>query len=381
MVQKKFFFMLTRDKNVLTKKPTLENIFSLKHFPTYVGCVSTPKTDDKFLDLSVDICRETGILQLKYLASLDQVYLLPHNDAIGPTWATHNQKFIEFLENFSPSSIFEIGGGSGKLATEYVKRHSNVNWTILDPNPLFEQNDQIKSKKEYFSSDLQISEKFDAIIHAHVLEHQSYPEEFFLNISKYLKPNGLHIFSFPNLHEWLSRKYLNCINFEHTIFLDECYVDVALKRTGFELIKKIKFRDDHSIFYATKFSNIKSIETYPNFYHQNKDLFLNYVDYFKIFVSKLNSQLENFSGKVYLFGAHIFSQYLLAFGLNQSNIVGILDNSELKIGKRLYGTDLQVYHPKIIENDNVGVILKVGSYRNEILEQLTQINPNIIIFE
>ena len=52
---------------------------------------------------------------------------------------------------------------------------------------------------------------------------------------------------------------------------------------------------------------------------------------------------------MFLYGAHIFSQYLLAFGLNQNKIEGILDNSQLKIGKRLYGTNLKVFDPKIIE--------------------------------
>lgn len=78
----------------------------------------------------------------------------------------------------------------------------------------------------------------------------------------------------------------------------------------------------------------------------------------------------------------MFSQYLLAFGLEQSKIHGILDNSNLKIGKRLYGTNLTVFHPNIIKDEKeVAVILKVGSYRNEIIEQLKEINPNVIIYE
>ena len=372
---------MIRERNVLTDKPTLETLFLLKHFPTYVGCVTTPPSEDVFLDLIVDICKETGILQLKQLASLDQVYLFPHNDAIGPTWKEHNQKFISFIENYSPKQILEIGGGSGKLASEYVNRHTDVDWTILDPNPLFEKNEQIHSKKEYFSSNLDISHSFDAIIHSHVLEHQSSPEEFFSNISKFLKPNGYHIFSFPNLNEWLLRKYLNCLNFEHTIFLTENYVDVSLIRTGFKLIKKIKFRDDHSIFYLTQFSGIKNNKNYPNLYKKNRQLYLDFVQYYSKFVSKLNLQLQSFPYKVYLFGAHIFSQYLLAFGLDQSKLAGILDNSKLKIGKRLYGTNLQVFHPDVIGNANAGVILKVGSYRNEIINQLEEINPKVSIFE
>ena len=371
---------IIRKNNVLTNKPTLETLFSLQKFPTYVGCVTTPQTNDVLLDLSMDICTETGILQLKHIAALEQVYLFPHNDAIGPTWQEHNEKFVEFIEEFSPKKILEIGGGSGKLAQSYFNRNSNIDWTILDPNPLFEENDRIHNLKEYFSPDLALDHDFDAIVHSHVLEHQSSPEQFFIDISKFLIPDGLHIFSFPNLNEWLSRKYLNCLNFEHTIFLIENYVDCILRRTGFELLKKIKFRD-HSIFYLTKYTGKKDSISFPNLYNENKQLYLDYVTYYSDFISQLNSKLANFPHKVFLFGAHIFSQYLLSFGLDQSKIHGILDNSTLKIGKRLYGTNLTVFNPKVIANEDVGIILKVGSYRNEIIDQLKQINPNVVIFE
>jgi hypothetical protein len=59
---------ISRENSVLTNKPTLETLFSLEKFPTYVGCVTTKQSED------ID------------LASLDQVYLFPHNDAIGLTW-------------------------------------------------------------------------------------------------------------------------------------------------------------------------------------------------------------------------------------------------------------------------------------------------------
>ena len=371
---------LSRENSVLTNKPTLETLFSLEKFPTYVGCVNTKQSNDVSLDLTVDICKETGILQLKHLAPLDQVYLFPHNDAIGPTWKKHNEEFLKLIEECSPKKILEIGGGSGKLAKNYTNRNADGDWTILDPNPLFEESEKIHSLKKYFSSELNLDHDFDVIIHSHVLEHQSSPEQFFVDVSKFLILDGFHIFSFPNLNEWLSKKYLNCLNFEHTIFLTEMYVDCILKRTGFELLKKIKFQD-HSIFYLTKFSGKKNFVAFPNLYDQNKQTYLNYVNYYRNFTTELNSKLVNFPYKVYLFGAHIFSQYLLAFNLDQNKIEGILDNSSLKIGKRLYGTNLTVFEPKIIANENVGVILKVGTYRNEIIEQLKKINPNVTIFE
>jgi hypothetical protein len=292
----------------------------------------------------------------------------------------HNKKFLELIEEYALEKILEIGGGSGKLANDYINRNKDVNWTILDPNPLFEENGKIHSLKKYFSSELSLEHNFDAIIHSHVLEHQSSPEQFFTDISKFLDLGGLHIFSFPNLNEWLSKKYLNCLNFEHTIFITDTYVDCILKRTGFKILKKIEFLD-HSIFYVTKYTGKKEFVVFPNLYNQNKQLFLNYIKYYKNFTSQLNLKLEKFPHKVFLYGAHIFSQYLLAFGLEQNKIEGILDNSQLKIGKRLYGTNLKVFNPKIIKNKKIGVIMKVSSYRNEIINQLKKINPDVIIFE
>jgi SAM-dependent methyltransferase len=371
---------LSRENNVLTNKPSLETLFSLKKFPTYVGCVNTKQSNDISLDLTIDICKETGILQLKHLAPLDQVYLFPHNDAIGLTWKNHNEAFLALIEEYSPKKILEIGGGSGKLAKQYIDRNSETKWTILDPNPLFEKNERILSIKKYFSSELSLKHDFNAIIHSHVLEHQSSPEQFFKNISKFLVFGGLHIFSFPNLKEWLTKKYLNCLNFEHTILITDEYIDSVLKKTGFKILKKNRFQD-HSIFYVTKYTGEKELTKFPNLYNQNKQLFLEYIKYYENFTKKLNLKLEKFPHKIFLYGAHIFSQYLLAFGLNQNKIEGILDNSQLKIGKRLYGTNLRVFDPKIIANQKVGVVMKVSSYRNEIINQLVKINPDVVIFE
>ena len=54
----------------------------------------------------------------------------------------------------------------------------------------------------------------------------------------------------PNLNEMLQRKYTNCLNFEHTIFLNEEYLEFILNKYNFEIVKKQKFKDDHSIFYS-----------------------------------------------------------------------------------------------------------------------------------
>ena len=82
---------------------------------------------------------------------------------------------------------------------------------------------------------------------------------------------------------------------------------------------------------------------------------------------------------VYLFGAHVFSQYLISFGLDTSKIICLLDNDRRKIGKRLYGTDLISMHPSILTDIKEAiVILRAGTHNEEIKKDILEnINSNI----
>ena len=86
---------------------------------------------------------------------------------------------------------------------------------------------------------------------------------------------------------------------------------------------------------------------------------------------------------LYLFGAHVFAQYLIAMGLNTEKIVCLLDNDKNKQGRRLYGTKLKVASPKILADvrDPI-VILKAGVYNDEIKEDIVDnINKATVFFE
>ena len=112
-------------------------------------------------------------------------------------------------------------------------------------------------------------------------------------------------------------------------------------------------------------------------------MFLNYVNYHNNLVSDINLKIEKTNKEVYLFGAHIFSQYLISFGLNCDKIVKILDNDISKQGKRLYGTPFNIESPKILKNKkNPIVILKAGVYNEEIKSDiLNNINKNVTFLE
>ena len=60
--------------------------------------------------------------------------------------------------------------------------------------------------------------------------------------------------------------------------------------------------------------------------------------------------------------------------------MGILDNDKNKINNFLYGTNLKVYNPIILKKiTQPCVILRAGSYNQEIKKKLLEINKNTLI--
>lgn len=228
--------------------------------------------------------------------------------------------------------------------------------------------------------------EIDCLIHSHVLEHLYDIESFMLQSEQLLGNGKKMIFSIPNLKETLRRKYTNALNFEHTYFISEDYVEEILRKHFFRILDKRYFKVDHSIFYVAEKSNLQikspSID-FRNLYKQNKNIFMEFIESQQKLVLDFNEQMEETSSHIYLFGAHIFSQYLLHFGLNISRIQCVLDNDQMKQEKRLYGTGLMVKSPKILSEEKEPIIiLRVANYADEIKNDiLNNVNPHTVFWE
>lgn len=376
---------IIRDASVLTGEKNLEHLYTLQDFPVFIGCTDQPQANDLYADMSFAICRDTGVIQLDKVLPLDLVYSGYHSEALGGVWDEHHRMFLDFLHRYSPRRILEIGGSSGALAKRYLSTHGEIPWAIVEPNPspalLAEKN--IRVIPTMFDEAFMPPDEVGTVIHSHVFEHMYDPREFLKTIARIVPNGGRHIFSLPNLYQYLKNKQTNCLNFEHTIFLTEPFIEYLLTRFGFAIEEKQYFRD-HSIMYAThkERASEHTLLQLPNRYEEYKALFLDYMHFLEEMVADLNERIRNHHGVVYLFGAHAFSQILLRFGLERKRIDSILDNSTLKQGKRLYGTDLSVAAPAcIVGKKDAAVVLKAGAYQDEIRLQLQKLNPEVAILE
>jgi len=311
------------------------------------------------------------------------VYQQEHGSGcIGELWTRHHQEFCYFIAEYAPESVLEIGGAHGILSKEYQKE-KDIEWTIVEPNPSPVEGVKAKYIKCFFDNKFSFEGRIDTIIHSHVFEHVYYPDEFISDIAAFLENGHNLIFSLPNMEEMLKRKYTNCINFEHTVFLTEPYIEYLLSKHGFRQTGKKYFLDDHSIFYAyQKDENAETVNLPDNLYEYNKKLYFDYIRYHEELIKELNERIVDTDEKkpIYIFGAHVFSQYLIGFGLITDRIICLLDNDINKHGKRLYGTNLMVQSPNILAEDNCPVvILKAGVYNDEIRDDiLSNINPEVL---
>jgi SAM-dependent methyltransferase len=372
---------IPRSRCAISGADDLERLHSFKQFPVFMGCSTRPDSTDLKADMSWWISRSTGLIQLNPLLPLDVLYPESHGaGSIGSLWARHHEAFARFLQACQPRAVFEIGGSHGILEREY-QAFGAVPWTILEPNPAPAEGCRARFIRGFFDEHFRFDGDFDTVVHSHVFEHIYDPGAFMAHLASFMEEGKKLAFSIPNMRVMLERRYTNCINFEHTLLLTEPYVEHLLSRHGFRLERIERFLDDHSIFYsAARDCTVQTVPLPDDLYRTNTALYEQYLSSHSALAAVLNEQIAAAAAPVYLFGAHVFAQYMLAFGLDETRLAGILDNDPQKQGKRLYGSSLTVHSPAILRGqDRPIVILRAGVYNAEIREAIvTDINPDVV---
>lgn len=373
---------IKRLNSVVTREAGLRPLWEIEDFPVFFGAVDTPKEADLRAPMKWAVDPISGVVQLTELIPLDVLYSEQHVDGVGPTWEAYYKAFADYVVNSNAKAVLEIGGGAGKLAYAAIEGEKELSWTIIEPNPVGIQHPRIAVIPGFFDRSFSGTVKYDTVVFSQVLEHAYDPRAFLDDISSYLEEGGRLVFAYPNLALWLKRKYTNALNFEHTMLLTDEHLDVMLPEHGFRVLDKVAYRD-HSFFYVAEKIGKKTpsrADAYTDLCERNSKLLLDFVEHHKATVLEMNRKISEFNGAVYLFGAHIFSTYLFAFGLDPQRLAGLLDNSSIKRGRRFYGTNFKVESPEVLRGQGqVAVLLRAGIYTEEIKTQILEsINPDVV---
>ncbi len=334
----------------------------------------------EFMDMTFNINKLTGTVQIFPRVPLEKLYFKSHGSGkIGGVWKEHHESFYNLISTYLVGDVVEIGGGHNSIHGLPIKHSNSYKIFSFDPNGKDIDHKNITVINEFFSEDSLKKRNINNVklfFHSHLLEHIYDPLKFLRTIHKFIHDEGYHIFAIPNMSKMIQSSFANAMNFEHPFYLDENTIEYLLSLTGFEVVEKKFFRDDHSIFYKTKKIEPKNVSSF-NFYNENKQLFKNLISSWISDTNKINKKINDYDGKVYIFGAHIFSQNIIFNGLNSKRVSSVLDNDPEKQGYYLYGTNLLVNDPNIIiDDDNPLVILRAAAYNDEIKRGLLSINSS-----
>jgi len=348
--------------------------YTINNMPIKLCCVDSIEGD--CYPMSFSICNICNTIQLDKLIPLNILYSSSHNTvSVGKTWETYFQVFCNKVgEIVEGKVVLEIGDPSGRVACA-VDNYKD--WYIVEPN----KNESIQWKnninfiEQFFDDNFSLGFCVDRIIHSHVFEHIYSPNVFLKKCWDILKEGGEMFFGVPNMEYIAQEAIAPCcgVFFEHTIFLNKENIEYLLKRNGFKILSIYDY-ENHSILYYVQKCIHFIIELVP--ITNYRGIFLDSIEKWKEIVRLVDDSIDT-----YIFGASYNSQYLLALGLDNKKITGILDNCKEKQGKYLYGYPLMIFPPSIICGKKCNVIVKNGYYSNEIIDQLLQLNPDVIIIK
>jgi hypothetical protein len=255
-----------------------------------------------------------------------------------------------------------------------------MKYAIIEPSPSSIPS-EVTLIQDYIENRLDLVARAKVIVHSHLIEHLYEPAKFIRNLGELIPQNSYMYISFPNIEKLIKTGGTNSLNFEHTYYLYPSQLQYILEKNSF-LVEELTSFEEHSYFIrCRKTNNLRADNNIPNITKFIED-FDRMWDNLNLLVKKLNEISIEPKGKIFLFGAHVFSQGLISLGLNLTHISGVIDNAPEKQGQRLYGTDLLVFSPEIVRGvQNCTVILKASHYQEEIKSQLLAINPSVCIIE
>lgn len=371
-----YYMKKNRKKCVLCGDDT-KKLFSF-NMPVFMG-VNLGNTEEHINEMSFNYCNSCGEVQIDELLDLKVIYQNNHNiNVVGKIWEQHYTEFSNFIsDSIKDKIVLEISDPSAKIA----KLSKNFKyWYIIEPNSQKIKIENVEFIDGFFNDNFNAVNNVDVIIHSHLLEHIHDPINFLKKCNNLLKDDGLMIISVPDMEFLLDNGYSpnNILHFEHTYFLNYEVVELMCESNGFEILEFKKYNNHSNFYKIKKKSNILDKKIKLNISQKFKNNFINHIDN----IHSINEKLIKYEDyKIYLFGAHVSSQFYLFNGLDITKLNCIIDNDTNKQNHKLYGVDLYVKNPKIVTEDEKCVVIcsHIGIYYDEIVKQITELNKNIVI--
>jgi len=360
----------------------LRDTFFSHDYETYVAHYQVELDSDidqqTKIPFNIFICPNCKTVQIKYLGNPTEIYATNHADSTGTMMTNLHVLFKEWILKYISEihNIIEIGSSLGILADHILER-VDCRYYIIEPSFWGDRKNKIVLDDFYENID-DTDIEADTIIISHVFEHFYEPKKILEKISQNKRIKNFFLV-WPDLEYYMKNNVLHVLNTEHTYYVDNDFLTTVFRNYGFILRDKMFYEGHSVLFFFSRDETNGRYEMASHPVNQNYSLDLYFGNIFKN-VDRCNMILKTHTlYKKYLWPSSIHTLYLFTFGLETYLLDGLLDNSANKIGKKLYGTNLEIlpFYRIVQENKPFTLIIINGGVFNSEIESKLKENKEI----
>lgn len=364
-----------RTNCIICDKSLVDTYFSTDlSIPISCYCKDDNTPDkDIFIPYNIYTCPSCNTSQTKYLGDLNFIYAENHADSTGSIMQNLHKYVCEIIKKhvLNITNITEIGSAKGVLSGLILETFSNISkYYIIEPSFIGDKLDKQIIISDFFENVPQSSySDSNTLIISHVFEHFYNPIGI-LNTIKNNKNIENLLLVWPDLEYYKDNGVYHVLNTEHTFYVDNNFIKLLMKNYSFELVEQSKYAN-HSVIYMFKRNEtLDKVELINEIYSMHS-YYNNLLDKKEEIINFINNNKNN-KKKICIFPASIQTQFLIMLlGLDVNTVDFVLDNSPNKIGKYLYGYNIECKSfEENCSNENNAIILNGGCFNTEVVNKL-----------
>lgn len=273
-----------------------------------------------------------------------------------------------------PRQVLEIASNDGYLLRAYRKAKPKLTVVGVDPaENLLKYNRGIPVYSDFFSLDVakEIAEDYNSfeLIHAHnVLAHVSNPCDLIAGIRHLLSPHGTAICDVQYLGATLEKLQFDNIYHEHFCYYSLTTLQKIFNHNGLYIYDAeiIESQGGTLRVYATPFTQsyiLKQTERYKEIKESETGRLDNF-NVIKSHLNKIDDLVENFKnnllaleGSIFGYGAAAKCNVVLNLANIDQVIIGVFDDADTKIGKKIPGTSIPILDPNTFDTWDIQNII------------------------
>lgn len=353
--------------NKQLENPFFENDLSI---PIACYCKENETDDDVFIPYNVYTCRTCKTTQTKYLGDLNIIYKYNHADSTGKIMNNLHKKVGSIIKKniHTITNITEIGSAKGVLSNIVIQECPTIEkYYIIEPQFIGDKHEKQVIINDFFENvDYNKYTDSNTIVISHVFEHFYNPLHILNVITKNNNIQNI-VLVWPDLEYYKDHNIFHVLNTEHTFYIDNNFIISLLKNHSFEMVENMFYENHSVIFYFTRSNSTINEELINNNFsiaNYYNDL-LDKKENLSVFIR--NNKEKN--KQICIWPASVHTQFVLM--LLQITPDYVLDNSPNKIGKYLYGYNLECkpFYDNC-HNSDMAIIINGGPFNKEVVDTI-----------